>query len=145
MRVCAVIQPAQYGIHEAEKISSNLVGKVSPVTLNGHPLNNCLVEVAVRDGAKDADNDAGKYQGSQDRLNENGILNLTKSWLLDPDLAIKDLTNDVAFLVLGNPGLIFEAVRIVGDQALGRHFASLDGVGRFVVGKELPRANVTVV
>jgi hypothetical protein len=67
-------------------------------------------EVALRNGTEDANQDRGSYKRTKQRLEEDRILNLSESGFLDPDLAIKDLANNVTFLVLGNPRLVFIAV-----------------------------------
>jgi hypothetical protein len=62
------------------------------------------------DGDEDGHNDGTCRRRRQQRLDKDGILNLAKRWLLDPDLAVKDLAHDIPLLVLGHPGLVFEAV-----------------------------------
>lgn len=77
-----------------------------------------LVKVTVRDGDEDGGQDARSDKGTDQRLNKDGVLDLTQSWLLDPNLTVKDLADDIALLVLGDPRLILVAVAVVADQRL---------------------------
>lgn len=69
-----------------------------------------LEEVALRDGTEDADSHTRDDQSTQDGLDEDGILYLAQSRLLDPDFAIEDFANNVALLIPGNPWLVFPRV-----------------------------------
>lgn len=68
------------------------------------------IEVAVWHRAKDTDEDCRKDKCSNECLDEDGVLNLAESGLLDPNFTVEDLPNDIAFLVLGNPRLVLVAV-----------------------------------
>ena len=68
----------------------------------------CLEEVAVRYSAEDADENTREHEGAEQTLQEDGILNLAKRRLLNPDFAIEDAADDVALGVLGYPWLVFE-------------------------------------
>lgn len=68
----------------------------------------CLEEVAMRHSAEDADENAREHESAKQTLQEDGILNLAKCRLLNPDLAIEDAADDVALSILGDPGLVFE-------------------------------------
>lgn len=65
-----------------------------------------LEEVASRNGAEDADCNTAEDERTKDRLDEDSILDLAESGLLNPDLAVEDLADDVALLVFGDPWLI---------------------------------------
>ena len=67
-----------------------------------------LEEVAVRYSAEDANEHGREHEGAEQTLEEDGVLDLAKSRLLDPDLAIEDAANDVALGILGYPRLVFE-------------------------------------
>ena len=69
-----------------------------------------LVVVAFRESTKYSHRDGSDDQSTSKSLHEDGVLDLPKSRLLDPDFAIKDFTDDVAFLVFGDPGFVFVAV-----------------------------------
>lgn len=70
-----------------------------------------LVEIAMWNGAEDTSEDGGDDECSEKRLDENSVLDLTKSRFIDPDLAVEDFAEDIALLVLRDPGLVFVAVR----------------------------------
>jgi hypothetical protein len=102
--------------------------------------------VALRESAEDADDDAREDKGTENSLQEDGILNLAKGRLLDPDFTVKDLADDIALLVLGNPGLVLPTVggvmRHNGIERVRLHLIA----GRVVVGREqLPGAHVTMM
>lgn len=94
----------------------NGVGKVEdselPVAGRRQPLERGLhsIETASGKGAEDANDNAREDQTTQDGLQEDGVLDLAESGLLDPDLAVEDLSDDVALLILGHPGFVFVAV-----------------------------------
>ena len=69
-----------------------------------------LVIVPFGKGDKDGHADCRDNDGTADGLQEDGVLNLAKCWLLDPDLTVEDFTKDVTFLVLGDPRFILVAV-----------------------------------
>lgn len=77
-------------------------------------------------------------------MQEDGVLDLSQSRLLDPDFTIKDLAYEVALLILRNPRLIFVAVCRVADKAnMGRCAFAVNGV--MLVCKELPWPEMTVM
>lgn len=69
-----------------------------------------LEKVASRNGAENADCNTAEDQRTEDRLDEDGILDLAESRLLNPDLAVEDLADDVALLILGDPRLILPRI-----------------------------------
>lgn len=79
----------------------------------------CSEEVAFGNCAKDANSHARDYEGAENGLDEDGILDLAKSRLLNPDLAIKDLADKVALLVTRHPWLVF--VRITRCMRFKAH------------------------
>jgi hypothetical protein len=105
-----------------------------------------LEEVAVRHGTEDADEDARQDECSEQTLQEDRVLNLAKRRLLDPNLAVEDFADDVAFRVLGDPGLVLERVGAGANKRIvrGRLFV---GERHFVggVGEQLPWAQVAMV
>lgn len=81
----------------------------------------CLEEVALGNGTKDTDSHARDDKGTENGLDEDGILDLAKSRLLDPDLTVKDLANKIALFVACNPWLVFVGIAgCVRFYALGR-------------------------
>ena len=100
----------------------------------------------MRHGHKNSRENGPAEQSSEDRLQEDCILNLSKGRLLDPQLAIKDFTYNIASLVLGNPWLVFVAVcgvaRVKGGQRLLG--TELDAVV-LIVAKHFPWAEVTMM
>ena len=80
-----------------------------------------LVVVAFRGCTEDSHGNGSDDQCTSESLHEDGVLDLPKSRLLDPDLAIENFTDDVAFLVFGDPGLVF--VAIGGAESVERTFA----------------------
>ena len=75
-----------------------------------------LIEIATRYSAEDPNTDSRQDESTKDGLQKDGILNLSQSWLGNPDLAIEDLADDVALLVPSNPGLVFEGVGGLADE-----------------------------
>lgn len=69
-----------------------------------------LIVVALWKGTENSHRDGSDDQCTSKSLQEDGVLDLPESRLLNPDFAIKDLTDDVAFLVFGDPGFVFVAV-----------------------------------
>lgn len=95
-------------------------------------------------GAEDADEDARQDERSEHSLDEDGILDLTKSRLLNPDFTVEDLADNEALLVLGDPGFIFVAVAVGADEGIGREARFV--VDHFVVvSEQLPWAEVAVM
>lgn len=70
----------------------------------------------MRDSAEYGGQNTRSDESTDQRLNEDGVLNLSKGWLLNPDLTIKDFTDDIALLVLGDPRFILVAVAVVADE-----------------------------
>jgi hypothetical protein len=66
--------------------------------------------VTFRDGAEDTDDDCSNDHGCDDGLQEDGVLDLPESWLLDPHLTVEDLPDEIPLFVFRNPWLVFVAV-----------------------------------
>lgn len=98
-----------------------------------------LKEVSTRHVDENRRQDTAKQKRSKHRLDENRILDLSQRRLLDPDLAIKDLSHNIALLVLDNPWLIL--VRFSSPSGIHRCLLTL---GLWVL-KQLPWAEVAVV
>ncbi len=82
-------------------------------------------------------------------LQEDGILNLSERWFLDPDLTIKDFANEVAFLVSRHPRLVLVA-GLAAWTAVKGFFGQgvIDGGGAggvVVVCEKFPRTEMAVV
>lgn len=92
-----------------------------------------LKVVAFRESTEYPNRDGRDDQRTSKTLQEDGVLDLPESRLLDPDLAIEDLTDDVAFLVFGDPGFVFVAV--VAAKSVERTFAHIHGCFVVVFGK----------
>lgn len=101
-----------------------------------------LEKVPVGHGAEDADDDEGKSEGAADSLQKDGVLNLAKSRLLDPDLTVEHLADEVALFILGDPRLVLVAVagskRIEGLVRITLEVEAASGL--IIRTKELPRA-----
>lgn len=69
-----------------------------------------LVEVAFWNENEDDHKDGRTDKGTKTSLEEDGVLNLAQGGFLDPDLAVEDLSDDIALLIFRDPGLIFVAV-----------------------------------
>ena len=69
-----------------------------------------LVESALGDCNEYSNSDGRDDKRTDDRLQEDCVLDLTQSRLLDPHLAVEDFADDVTFLVFGHPGFVFIAV-----------------------------------
>jgi hypothetical protein len=69
-----------------------------------------LESVALRDGAEDTDDDCSNDHGYDDSLQEDGVLDLPESWLLDPHLTVEDLPDEIPLFVFRNPWFVFVAV-----------------------------------
>jgi len=95
----------------------------------------------MRYSAEDADDDEGHDCGAKDRLQEDGILDLAQGRLLDPDFSVKDLADDVALFVFGDPWLVLVAVAgSVRWQTVKRITFQIDASSRLIFGGEqLPR------
>lgn len=106
----------------------------------------CLEEVALGNSTKDTDSHARDEKSTENGLDEDRVLNLAKSRLLDPDLTVKDLANKVALFVACNPWLVFVRIaRCVKFYALGRLGFDLFGLQFIVRGKKLPRSEMSVM
>ena len=82
--------------------------------------------------------------GTDDGLEADRILNLPQRGLLDPYLPVKDFADNVTFLVLRDPRLVFVAVP--GTEAIKPFTARVESKARtVVVGEELPWPKMTVV
>jgi hypothetical protein len=66
--------------------------------------------------AEDADYDGANDDCCDDGLQEDSVLDLSESWLLNPHLTIEHLPDDIALVVLDNPWFVFVAV--VGAEAV---------------------------
>ena len=102
-----------------------------------------LVVAAFWDSTEDPYRDGRDDQRTSNSLQEDGVLDLPESWLLDPDFAIQDFADNVAFLILGNPGFVFVAVgaakRVEGTFAhVHRRFI-------IIFSKKLPWAEMAMV
>jgi hypothetical protein len=105
-----------------------------------------LEEVASGNCAEDTDSNTADDERTEDGLDEDGVLNLAQSGLLDPDFAVEDLADDIALLVPSDPRLVLP--RVAGSvRADGVCRVLLCVVAlRLVVGREeLPRSQVAVV
>ena len=69
-----------------------------------------LVVAAFGDSTEDPHRDGRDDQRTSYGLQEDGVLDLPESGLLNPDFPIQDFADDVALLILGNPGFVLEAV-----------------------------------
>ena len=69
-----------------------------------------LEVVALGDGAEDADGHGGDDEGTDDGLDEDGVLDLAESRFLNPDFAVKHLSDNIALLISGDPWLIFPGI-----------------------------------
>lgn len=115
----------------------------SHIRLHYIPTVHLSKEPTVRHGTKDANHNTRHQKCTHQTLNEDGILNLSQRRLLDPNFTVKDFADNVAFLVLGDPRLIFIAGRgwWTEQRILG---AGLYGCV-LGVGEEFPRAEMAVV
>lgn len=80
-----------------------------------------LVVVSFRQSTEDPYGDGSDDERTADGLEEDGVLDLAKSWLLDPHLTIEDLADEVTLFVFGDPRLIFIAVGT--SECIERSFA----------------------
>ena len=95
-----------------------------------------LIVVPFWECTKDSYGDGSDDQCTSQSLYEDGVLDLPKSRLLDPDFAIKDFTDDVAFLIFGDPRFVFVAVGAA--ESVEGTSAHVHGVFVVVFGEELP-------
>ena len=102
-----------------------------------------LVVVAFWKCTKDAHRDGGDDQRPSESLHEDGVLDLPKSRLLDPDFTIKDFADDFAFLVFGDPGFVFVAVGAA--KSIERTFAQVQGGFIVVFDEKLPWSEMAMV
>ena len=82
-----------------------------------------LEEVALWNSNEYGSGDRGNGDGSQDCLDEDGVLDGTKSRLLNPHLTIENFADDIPMIVFGNPWLIFVAV--VGTKTVEGSFLEI--------------------
>lgn len=91
------------------------------------------------DGDEDGGEDTANEYGTEHCLKEDGILDGAQSRLLNPNLAVKDLADNVALLILDDPRL--RLVAIVRSKRVEGSLA----VVILLVHEELPGTNVTMV
>lgn len=100
----------------------------------------------MRDSAENANDDNGHDECSPDSLEEDGILDLAEGRLLNPNLAIEDLADDVALVVLGDPRLVLVAVGGgVRLEAVERIRLEVKAGGLIIGSEELPRTQMTMM
>ena len=80
-----------------------------------------LVVVAFWERTKNSHGYCSDDQPASEGLTEDGVLDLPKRRLLNPDLTIEDFADDVTFLVFGHPGFVF--VAIGAAESVERTFA----------------------
>ena len=79
-----------------------------------------------------------------DSLNEYCVLNLAQRWFLDPNLTIKDLSDQVTLFVSGNPWFIL--IAIGRCNTVERSFLQFENGGILIaLGEQFPRPNMTMV
>lgn len=102
-------------------------------------------EVALWHRNEDGRQNRTTKETTENSLQEDRILDLTKSRLLNPSLTVKDLSDNIAVLVLGNPGLSFVAVVCV--EGVHRSFSGAFRFDGSILGvlKQLPGTEMTVV
>ncbi len=98
---------------------------------------------AETDSQEDGSDDRRDDKGGKQSLHEDGILDLTKSRLLNPDLSVEDLADDIALVVFSDPRLIF--VAIGRPQAVERILFGIVGRRLILVAEEFPGAEMTMV
>ena len=91
-----------------------------------------LIEIAAWHSAEDSDKQGREQESTDECLNEDGVLNLSKSWLGDPDFAVEDFADDVTLLVSGDPRFIFEGVGDGADECILRHQLLVQHIIRLV-------------
>lgn len=69
-----------------------------------------LEKVTFGNGDEYAYRDGGNDERTTESLKADCVLNLAESWLLDPNLTVKNFTNDISFFVFGNPWLVFVTI-----------------------------------
>lgn len=101
----------------------------------------------MRNSTEDTDDDEGNNGRAENCLQEDSVLNLAQSWLLDPDLAIEDLADDVPLLVLSDPRLVLVAIaRCMRRETVIRVVLDVNASFWFVIGYEqLPGTQMTMV
>ena len=102
-----------------------------------------LIVVAFWECAEYSHGDGSDDERTPESLHEDRVLDLPKSRLLNPDFAIKDFTDDVAFLVSGDPGFVF--VAISAAESIERTFTHVQGGFVVVFGEKLPWAEMAMV
>lgn len=89
-----------------------------------------LIVLPFGKSTENADGDCSDDDRPSEGLEKDGVLNLAKSWLLDPHFTVEDLAEDVTLLVLGNPGFVLIAIGTA--HRVERAFAHVE-VRRIVV------------
>lgn len=105
-----------------------------------------LEEVACGDGAEDADGNTTNYERAEDGLDEDGVLDLAESGLLDPDLAVENLAHNVSLLVFGDPRLVLP--RVAGrmrTERISRVELRIVALRLVIRAEQLPWSQVAVV
>lgn len=127
----------------AERLRSAMHACQMSDSTQGYAEHMHLIVVAFWDRTEYSHGDRRDDQRASKSLHEDGVLDLPKSRLLDPDFAIKHFADDVAFLVFGNPWFVFMTIG-AADSVEGT-FAQIQG--RFVVifGEKLPWAEMAMV
>ena len=69
-----------------------------------------LESVAFRNRTEHTDYDGSDNECYNDSLQEDGVLNLSESWLLNPHFTVEYFADNISLLVLHNPWLVFIAV-----------------------------------
>lgn len=69
-----------------------------------------LVEISLGNGAEDTHGDSSDDQCTNNGLQEDCVLDLAESGLLDPDFAIQDFADEITLLVFSNPRFVFVAI-----------------------------------
>ncbi len=102
-----------------------------------------LVVVSFRQCTEDSHRNGSDDQRTSESLHEDGVLDLPKSRLLDPDFAIKDFTDNVAFFVFGDPRLVF--IAIGAAESVERTFPHVHRGFVVIFGKKLPWAEMAMM
>lgn len=128
----------------ASNATPTLFGTASPcfrATCISHPL---LIVIPLRKRNENADGNGSGYKRTKNSLEEDCVLDLSQSRFLDPDLTIKDFTQDVAFLVFGDPGLVLIAG--AAAESVEGSFAEFEFRGRIIIFcEQLPRTKMAMM
>lgn len=101
------------------------------------------IKPSLRHGHEDPHGNGRDHQGTAHGLQKDRVLHLPERRFLNPDLPIKDLSDHVPLVVSSDPRLVLIAVATVG--AVERLFQFHVPRGLVVVGKQLPRSEMTVM